>query len=241
MALGRIEAIYAATGHQVRVEALGGFSRDHAAWHHHPAYNPQGHKRITDGGGSRPYIERWEGSRIIFNHAHRPRAGRMALTDEEKNCWRFGRSQKFAVLAPNLKESASPNKQWGVEKWAQVIEKFPIPVFQLTGSGELLPGARFFHTPTFRHAAAVIARASLVLCNEGGNHHMAASMGTPAVVVFGSFVPPLVTGYAGHINHAVETDEGYCGRWEPCAHCKKSMETITVGMVKDSALQLLGR
>ena len=60
--------------------------------------------------------------------------------------------------------------------------------------------ARSLTCPSFRHALAILERARLYVGGEGGLHHGAAAVGVGGVVLFGGFVPPLVTGYAVHAN-----------------------------------------
>jgi len=68
---------------------------------------------------------------------------------------------------------------------------------------------------------------------EGGLHHAAAALGRPAVVIFGHFIDPEVTGYHGHKNlrgGAV----GMCGSWSSCPECVRAMEAITPEVVVDA-------
>lgn len=236
MALGRAERLYEQTGHPVSIISMTEAPRDHDAWKGNPAWVHTGGKRLIDGGGARPYIHAWHGRRAIFNLEYRARAGRIYLTDEERAACTL--KPPYAIVSPELKKEASPNKDWGRERWEAAIKDFPIPVYQLCADDSVKPikGAIPYKTPTFRAAYAAIEKAALVMAAEGGTHHMAASARVPAVVVFGAFVPPQVTGYAFHHNIAVETDEGYCGRWEPCQHCRAALESITPGMVREKAL-----
>lgn len=244
LALGRLERFHEATGMRGSIRGkTSGEARDNILWHNHPAWDKDARDGIIDGGGFRPYIERWTQWRnqpqIIFNHKYRPRAGRVHLTKQEYEQTRI--DGLYAVISPHIKSTASANKQWPVEKWEEVIVKFPVPVYQVSPEPvDIIKGARHFKTPTMRHAAGVIEGAMLVMTNEGGAHHLAAAMGAPAVVVFGAFVPPLVTGYPQHHNLAVETQDGYCGRYAPCDHCKNAMAQITVDMVKERAMHLIG-
>lgn len=242
MALGRLELYHAATGQKGAILNDIGLPRDNVLWHGHPAWEPKGTSGIKDGAGCRPYIKQWSQwngqPRLVFNEAYRPRAGRIHLTNRERLVSAI--SGLYAVVSPTIKDNASVNKQWGVEKWEQVIAGFPIKVYQLGAEGtKPIKGARHFFTPTMRHAAAVIEGAALVLTNEGGMHHLAASFKRPAVVVFGAFAHPLVTGYPFHTNLAVETQEGYCGRYAPCDHCKEAMAQITPAMVQLEATKIL--
>lgn len=239
MALGRAEREYERTGRPVTICGQTEAPRDHPAWHGNPAWLPRGGKKIIDGGGARPYIKHWHGRQAVFNMEYTPRAGRVFLSDTVRAACAL--EPPYAVVAPFLKDGASPNKSWGQKRWEAAIANFPVPVYQLCPDEKmpLIAGAIRYITPTWQDAMAAIERAALVMCNEGGSHHMAASAGVPAVVIFGAFTPPLVTGYEIHHNIAMETDEGYCGRYWPCAHCKKAMATITPEMVREKAFLIL--
>lgn len=238
MALGLAERLFEQTGRPVSIVGMTEAPREHDAWRGNPAWVHKGGQMLIDGGGSRPYISAWHGRRAIYNLNYRPRAGRIHLTDQERDSCAL--EPPYAVVAPEIKDGASPNKAWGVKNWEAVIQDFPIPVYQLMADPKDQPikGAIAYHTPHFRNAAAAIEKAVLVLATEGGTHHMAASLRVPAVVVFGAFVPPTVTGYEFHYNIAVETDQGYCGRWDACDHCRKALESITPSQVREKALLL---
>ena len=247
MALGRAEALFEATGNPVAITRLGGYARAHDAWKGNPAWNalPEGQlvprhmAQIEDGGGCRPYIKHWNGRQITYDMDYRARAGKIHVTEAEIDWCKI--EGEFAVIAPDIKTTASPNKQY--KHWEKVIEGFPIPVYQLTPDNrtDVIRGAQRYITPHFRQACAVISKARLVLCNEGGSHHMAASMGVPAVVIFGSFVPPKVTGYDFHTNISVETEHGFCGNFDTCKTCQANLETIKPEYVRAEALKILER
>lgn len=239
MALGRAEREYERTGRPVTIVTMTGAPREHDAWPGNPAWVPKAGTPLMDGGGARPYIQHWHGKQAIFNLEYRARAGRVYISDADRAACPL--EPPYAIVAPFLKPEASPNKNWGKKNWEQVIKDFPIPVYQLCQDAKtpLIAGALRHETPTFRAALAAIERAAVVMANEGGTHHMAASARVPAVVVFGSFVPPAVTGYEFHYNMDVETDEGYCGRWEPCPHCRAAMEQILPETVREKAILML--
>lgn len=237
MALGRAEREFERTGERVKILEAHGTTRDHIIWHNNPAWDKNGKKSITDASGARPYVN-FNAGDARFNLDYRPRAGRIYVPDE----YRQDKPQTpYAVINPHLKSGASPNKSYGFDRWAEVIENFPIQVFQLMQdpSERILPRAVAMPTPNLYDAVAMIENAAVVMCNEGGMHHMAASVRTPAVVYFGSFIPPSVTGYDFHYNIAVETQHGYCGKWSHCKQCEKSKQSVAPALVREKAILLM--
>ena len=87
----------------------------------------------------------------------------------------------------------------GLNRWGQTLLHFGT-----MDSWEPAPFtsglARQIKTKGFRHALAVPQNASLYIGPEGGLHHGVASVGVAAVVLFGDFIPPAVTGYSHHAN-----------------------------------------
>ena len=243
MSMGRLERFHECTGKRGAILNDIGRPRDCVLWHGHPSWDANATSGIKDGSGCRPYITRWETwqgkPRAVFNDVYRPRAGKIYLTQAERDSVTI--DGPFIVVNPTVKANASPNKQWGLDRWREAIKGLPLPVYQLgVDAGEVIKGARFFRTESIRHAAAVIEKAALVMTNEGGLHHIAASFERPAVVVFGAYVNPLVTGYPFHTNLHVQTADGYCGRYAPCEHCNQAMAQITPDMVRMEAMRILG-
>jgi hypothetical protein len=232
MALGEAETAFEIDGVPVAIIDVYGNPRKHPAWEGSIAWNKKSHKTVVNCPKSRGYIKRWDGSKIVFNMDYRPMAGRITLTHEIVN-WSESiiPLDPFIVAAPNVKDTASPNKVWPFEYWQELVKKIDMPIVQLVQDGErILDGVIAIKTPTFRHAAAVIQCAEYVICHEGGTHHMAASVGAEAIVLFGSFIPPEVTGYEYHANITTQ-DAHYCGEFTACPHCKSEMLKIAPDMV----------
>lgn len=175
------------------------------------------------------------GTRWIWNYDFRPAPGEVYFSVlEDMRGDRVGKG--FIVIEPNI-EAWKPmgiNKQWGESKWRALVEKLA-PDFELVqfrygkgvhSSGTALPGVKQVETKDFRDALAVLRRAALYVGSEGGLHHGAAAMGRKAVVIFGGYVPPQVTGYDSHINLAAGGEA--CGSFKPCDHCRMAMESITL-------------
>lgn len=135
------------------------------------------------------------------------------------------------VVEPNLKPRATPNKDWGFERWQALVDLAPTyPWLQMGAPGSRrLARVRFLETPSFRLAAAVLEQSIAAVLPEGGLHHAAAAVRTPAVVIFGGYISPAQTGYAEHVN--VFTGGEPCGRRLPCQHCRDAMARIAPDFV----------
>ena len=96
-----------------------------------------------------------------------------------------------------------------------------------------LANAQYFKTPSFRHAVVALSRARLAILPEGGLHHGAAAVGVKAVVLFGGFIPPSVTGYDMHVNLTGGAEA--CGSLKTCEHCRAAMDAIKVDDVLKAA------
>jgi hypothetical protein len=180
----------------------------------------------------------------IWNMRWRCTPGEIYLTGEEK---RLGdrRGKDFIVIEPNIEswKSAAQNKDWGRAKYAAVVELLlqkghEIVQFDYPKAGPIVRGVRGIRTSNFREALAILRNARLYLGAEGGLHHGAAALGIPAVVLFGGFIPPSVTGYDMHINLA--GSERFCGSFTRCQHCSDAMASISVEKVYNSVLGFLG-
>lgn len=163
--------------------------------------------------------------------------GELYFTDDEM---RFAEHYAGEVIVePTIKPGASPNKDWGIERWRELARLLGIETLHMGPNQHvLLGGARFVSTPSIRAAAAIIAKAKLVICPEGALHHIAAAVGTPAVVIFGGYISPEVTGYEGQTS--LFTGDGLgCGMRVPCEHCAACMARIEPEMVAAEARRLL--
>lgn len=174
-----------------------------------------------------PGRDRWE-----WHMDFRPVAGEMFFSDEELKFAETAGSG-FVVIEPNVPwhKSVAPNKDWGEARYeavsdAMVAERRDVMQFEYSNQRSKARSARLFKAPTFRHALAVLARAALYIGPEGGLHHGAAAVGIPAVVLFGGFIPPQVTGYDTHTN--LTGGAQACGKFQRCDHCRAALDAITV-------------
>jgi hypothetical protein len=181
------------------------------------------------------------GKRWVWNYNFKAIAGEMFF---DKNELAFGKKfgKNFVIVEPYVPEykMSAPNKTWPINRYANVVGMLKaagIQVVQFNSGKVTLPGTTAVITPTFRHALAVMAHAALYIGPEGGLHHGAAAVDIPAVVLFGGFIPPEVTGYDNHIN--LTGGAQACGSLTNCDHCKTALENIASKHVYRAAKELL--
>lgn len=191
---------------------------------------------LIDGSGVRAYIagksaERWTWRPFV------PTPAQIVFTPAELA---FAEPYRGMVMVePNVKAIGHSNKDWGWHNWNSftlvVNERFQGSIDMLCCSpvpGPRLSYTRSVLTPTFRHACAVLSVCRAYVGPEGGLHHAAAAVGTPAVILWSEFISPDITGYATHRNlrHAGKA----CGMRTDCRGCRASMEAITVNEVVEN-------
>jgi glycosyl transferase family 9 (putative heptosyltransferase) len=210
---------------------------------HNPNVAPPGNEACTDI----EWIHFYKGHRIyntagdgcwIWNYDFRPIRGQMFFLKAERiRGARLGRD--WVIIEPNPApwKSVAANKDWGLAKYQAVADALRAAGHRVvqfeTGVGATLTGVDWIKTVSFRDALALMANAALYIGPEGGLHHGAAAVGIPAVVLFGGFVPPQVTGYETHTNLTGGAEA--CGRLYPCAHCRDAMAAIAVEEVLAAA------
>lgn len=180
---------------------------------------------------NKPNPTGWE-----WNYNFRPVPGEIVFDDAEKEFAGAIKGSGYLLIEPNAPDKGRllPNKQWSPQRWQQVAERLIAAGFELVqcqwpGTRQRLRGARMVATPTFRHALAALSKASMFIGHEGGMHHGAAALSKRAVVIFGGFIPPEVTGYPNHANLAAGGRA--CGWVTPCPHCRAALDSITVEQV----------
>lgn len=170
-------------------------------------------------------------ARWIWNMDFRPVPGEVFFSEEEI-AWAAGVGSGFVLVEPNVEafKSSAPNKAWAAGRYDAVAARLAAEGLEIVqfahGGAHRIPTARQVKTPGFRHALAALARAAAYVGPEGGMHHGAAAVGVPGVVLFGGFIPPAITGYAGHVNLTGGADA--CGSLKPCRHCRAALDAITV-------------
>lgn len=172
----------------------------------------------------------------IWNSDFRPVPGEVYFSDQERQ-FAQGIESGIVLIEPNVpwKKSVASNKDWGLGKYqavADVLTDAGYTVAQFSHGRDRLKGVKVIDAGSFRMALAALSRASLAILPEGGLHHGAAALGVKAVVLFGGFIPPQVTGYPMHINLTGGAEA--CGSWQPCQHCRQAMYAISVSSVLEA-------
>jgi ADP-heptose:LPS heptosyltransferase len=193
--------------------------------------------------GSRLYNSQGDG-RWIWNYDFHAKPGRVVFTKAERAAGqRLGRG--WVLIEPNVVQAkvVAPNKTWERARYQAVADALRAAghrVVQFRYSTDpRLAGVETIVTASFRDAVALMANAALYIGPEGGSHHAAAAVGIPAVVLFGGFIPPEVTGYHAHTNLTGGAEA--CGLLRPCQHCREAMAAITVDEVLAAATGYLSK
>lgn len=208
----------------------------HHVFLHNPNLAPPG----SEGAGDLEWVAHYKGHRLynkqiagrwLWNTDFSVTPGEIFLTGQEVAIGRrTGRG--FIVIEPNVPrwKSVAANKDWGLARYqalADVLIRNGHRLVQfMYGNEPSLRGVFQLKTRSFRDAAATLGNAWLYVGPEGGLHHAAAAVGLRAVVLFGGFIPPSVTGYVTHVNLTGGADA--CGSLNKCVHCHDAMLAISV-------------
>lgn len=256
MALGQAEAHWLDTGTPALIVGADGRPRWDDVWAGHPAVlHPDraasAAARIANGPGARPYIAGWQTAdgqpRAIYSSWRaRNHLATLCLSAGERAAGAALRARRgsYVVVEPHVKAGASPNKDWGRDRYQEVVRLLPdVRFVQLGVDGPWLQGVETVLTPTYRAACGILAAAEGYLGPEGGLHHAAAALRRPAVVIYGSFISPMTTGYPFHWNltgmDALAATHAPCGRWAPCANCARALDSIRPEDVAEAVREML--
>ena len=197
--------------------------------------------RMINGPGSRPYIigktlEKWTW------RPYRPIPAEIVFTSAERA---FAEPYRgMILLEPSVKNIGHSNKDWGPIYWQQLDSALHAMGGDIRTVQCGPPGTRWLlHstpvvTDTFRKACAVLAVCRAFIGTEGGLMHAAAAVNTPAVIIFGAFISPQVTGYAQHRHLFLGKGLG-CGMRTNCSHCHEAMARITPAQVLAQLKEIL--
>jgi ADP-heptose:LPS heptosyltransferase len=179
--------------------------------------------------------------KYIWNMNFRVQPGEFFFTSEELT---LPVQKPFIVIEPNIawQRQVNNNKDWGDGKYEQlgkilIVRGHTVVQFIHGNSRRKIPGAVHISTPKFHQAAAIMSSAKLIIAPEGANHHAAAALNIPSVIVWGGFSPPQTMGYENQIK--LTGGATACGHTFNCPHCREAMNKISVDDVYQAAVSLL--
>jgi ADP-heptose:LPS heptosyltransferase len=180
--------------------------------------------------------------RWVWNMEFRAAPGEVFLDKAERRAGsRYGSGFVLIEHQTVKWKSVAPNKDWGRDNYQSVADQLKRDGYRVVqfvyDDTVALVGVERLKTNSFRDALAVMANAALYIGPEGGSHHGAAAVGIPAVVLFGGFIPPSVTGYPTHANMTGGAEA--CGSLHACPHCKAAMAAISVDEIYEEARERL--
>jgi ADP-heptose:LPS heptosyltransferase len=244
MVTGMAREAQARDPRRVRIEYEKGRLRWSEIWDNNPRiakYAESGDFQILHPRSDylRPYCVEKTPTRWTWRD-YKPPVGEIYLSDSEME---FGKKASgFVILEPRIKLGASPNKVWLDRYWqrlAKLLRAENLMLAQLAPSTiQPIQGVGLMHTVNFRQAAAILKHARLVITVEGAMHHAAAALGLPAVVIYGGYISPEVTGYEGQA--AFFRGDGLgCGMRVRCNHCAQAMASIRPEEVFEAAMSVM--
>ncbi len=188
----------------------------------------------------RPYLVDESQVRRMFR-AYAPVPAKLLIPDAHKRL--VSEAIGAIVFNPTIKPRAPLNKDWGLDRWKELIALTPELSWLQVGdhSSPRIRGVRHIPTAHFFDACALLSGARAAVLHEGALHHAAAALNVPAIVIRGGYISPNVTGYAGQIDFYVESEQWPlgCGTRINCPHCRGAMAAITPAAVADSLRALL--
>ncbi len=238
MTTARVRALHKQTPVKVLITGIDGKPRWSEVWENNPKIardRASAGQTLRDGPGARPHLDyqRMTRDRFFFNKVTLE-PGEIFLTDAEKAL-----ARSVIVVEPHVKAGASPNKDWGFERFQELVKARPeLPWLQCDHGSRLLEGVEVVPTRSFREACGVLSGARAAVLPEGGMHHAAAALGVPAVVIFGAYIPPSITGYDMHVNLSRDVPEvvGF-NRSEPRA--QSALASIAIDEVLSGLAKIL--
>lgn len=241
LASGRARRLHEKTGKRVCIVDRRGAPRWHEIWDGVEFLSKTlGEDVVTlaDGPGCRPYIAGVRCGKVIFNRDHRPIPGTIAIgaIHQYQAAVLLASLGPVVIVEPGFKgTNSADNKDWGWNNWVTLSTALMLQGFmvvQLTIQGrKALPDVRQILVDGVHGFAACVKQASLVITTEGGMHHTAAAVNTPAVVIWGGFTSPEFLGYLDQMNIYDEHKMSPCGSRGSCAHCRERMNAISVERV----------
>ncbi len=126
------------------------------------------------------------------------------------------------------------NRDWGPKNWKNFFKKTSGDYLLINTSDthqESISEWVYTYKCNYREAYSLMLKCDIFLGNEGGLAHLWAVTKKKAIVLFGHWISPLVTGYSFHINLTVNKNN-HCGSLTKCDLCRKFFDELEYEYVK---------
>ena len=176
------------------------------------------------------------------------------ILNEAKDYWNKKNSSNFKSIiffestSTKIEDSfyfnKMKNKDWGEHNWKELIYKLKKDYLIIQSKHEKSKKYEGVYYSSidfdFRTACAIMNKCELFLGPEGGFGHAAAALEKKAVVYFGGWIHPKVTGYDSHENIYFDHSMSPCGTvGYICSHCDEARKTITVDNILNKVISIL--
>jgi len=217
---------------------------------------------INSYKNNRPYFLKSKSNKekIIWNYNYRPVKGDLFFDNEEKNYanlifeelkkkrnLKFKNKFKKIVYIETSRISKDntrlgfQNRNWSFENWNNFVKYFKEDIFFIQSKhkdSKAIDGVFTFES-NFRNACSVMSMCDLFVGWEGGFAHAAAALNKKAVVIFGGWIDPKITGYDFHENIYINIEGSPCGMRNYCDHCQKCIKLISTELVISKFKQII--
>jgi len=151
------------------------------------------------------------------------------LTENEKSHYKklLKLPARYAVIHPSTKTGYTPNKEWGIIKFQQVVSLMPDICWVQTGleNDQLLSGVMDFRgkTKSLRELFYLISNALFVLAPEGLYNHVSSALDVTSFVIFSGFHPVEIAKYDNTVPIVRESRVSCAPCWllTSCPHLAK--------------------
>ena len=125
------------------------------------------------------------------------------------------------------------NKEWGRNKWEEFIKitSKDYILVKTTNSKDNAVEGLYSIICDFRTNYAIMEKCDFYIGNEGGLSHLWAITRKRAIVFFGHWIPPHVTGYPFHFNLSNNTHD-HCGSLTKCITCMNFFKDLEPEYIK---------
>jgi ADP-heptose:LPS heptosyltransferase len=146
-------------------------------------------------------------------------------------------------VAIHVQAASSPNKNWPLENWKELIARNPGTGFVQVGQRDepVVPGACSLLGTGLRRSFAVIKQCDAFIGIDSALGHAATALRTPAVILFGASTPTIW----GHTRNTNLYARRYCSpcidrlQASPCPFSVACMSEISVELVEKALRRLL--